>query len=128
MINKSLFISYSQIAVFDPNLLNPFNDWTEQQVNLGFSWQDGSVSFKTSNENAEYSLAISISDNPLISTDDSIFKVEVPFQVPQHGIIEIASISDGFQIELEHGSYSLLFEELPSERIKLSFCKNMNKS
>ena len=40
-------VSYSQIAVFNSELENPFNDWTDQHVLQGFSWREESGSFKT---------------------------------------------------------------------------------
>lgn len=36
-----LDVSYSQIAVFDGSLKQPFSFWTEKHVNQGFAWESG---------------------------------------------------------------------------------------
>jgi hypothetical protein len=43
----SLMVLYSQIAVFDRDLPNAFNTWTQRHVDQGFAWRSGSVSFGT---------------------------------------------------------------------------------
>lgn len=44
-VSFTLDISYSQLAVFQKGMENPFNDWEDTHVNQGFAWRPGSVSF-----------------------------------------------------------------------------------
>ncbi|WP_414694810.1 competence protein ComJ [Pinirhizobacter sp.] len=39
-----LYVSYSQLAVFQRGLDEPFNMWTDEQVKEGYSSKPGSVS------------------------------------------------------------------------------------
>jgi hypothetical protein len=41
-----LYVSYSHLAVFQPGLDEPFNTWTDGQVEIGYSLRPGSVSFE----------------------------------------------------------------------------------
>ncbi|MBN9391540.1 MAG: hypothetical protein J0I20_26140 [Chloroflexi bacterium] len=45
------YISYSQLIIFDNELEAPFNDWRPEHVAQGFSWREGSVSFRTLEDN-----------------------------------------------------------------------------
>lgn len=103
-----LVIDYTTIAVFDPRLEMPFNDWRQQHIAQGFSWRPGSVSFGTL-----------YSDNTTIiaSQSDSIHFQEaclrailVPFEVMENGEIEIATISEGRVLRVEAGLYKLLYQ------------------
>ena len=38
-------ISWSQIAAFLPDIEIPFNDWTQDHLEAGYSWRHESVSF-----------------------------------------------------------------------------------
>ena len=102
-------VSYSQIAVFPANLAQPFNDWTTEHVQQGFAWRREAVSFKTLRESGMvevfWDVKAAVNLRP-----DSIRAIGVPFLVPAEGLIEIASITDGHQIQLVGGHYSLVFE------------------
>jgi hypothetical protein len=129
----SLFISYSQIAVFDSALEHPFNLWTEGHVKQGFSWRAGSVSFATIEETGQYSVEIEIaSDNAALSSN-AIRIIQTPFEVPASGSIEIASISDSIPYSLPSGMYALLFECFPISndsqgKVRFVFTKQANPS
>ena len=120
---SEFFVSYSQIAVFWPDLKNPFNPWTDEQVQLGFSQRPGRVSFKTSVESGTYSLKIidgSLDDLP---DNERIATVEVPFEVPENGEIEIALISDSCIIPVTAGAVRLRFEKFDDHVVRLSFLR-----
>ncbi len=124
----SLFVTYSQVAVFMASLDNPFNDWTQQHVNQGFAWRPGSVSFRTLIESGRIDAELFVDEEPPLS-DDAIRIIEVPFDVPIDGKVEIASMSDSICTDLPPGRYSLRYESLApisdlSAHMRLYFTKN----
>ena len=121
MIQFQLFVSYSQLAVFDSSLQKPFNNWTPARVSQGFDWRPGSVSFKTLSEADKYDIELLTGVTELPVLPSAVRVIEVPFQVPSSGLIGVASISEGHRVELEPGSCGLRFEALPGRQIRLVF-------
>lgn len=121
--NFDLFVSYSQIAVFLPDLENPFNPWTDEQIEQGFSQRPGSVSFKTSVESGIYSLRIIDGSPDDLPDSECIATVEVPFEVPENGEVEVASITDSHVIPITAGVVQLRFEEFTDNVVRLSFLR-----
>jgi len=108
-------VSYTQLAVFDPQLQNPFNDWTDEHVAQGFSWRPGSVSFGTLKSAGDLSLRI-VRNKPFEPSSSTAERtISVLFRVPMHGRVEIASVGVGAQIEIPPGDYELVFEHGRSE-------------
>lgn len=107
-----LDISYSQVALFDSALDQPFNFWTDRHIAQGFAWRPGSVSFATIAEAGKHVVEVIAHPEawPEVTEADRI--IQVPFEVPAKGIVEVASISDAKAIRLPHGRYALLFEYL----------------
>lgn len=123
--NFSLYVSYSQVGVFDAALENPFNDWTSEFVNQGFAWREGSTSFRTLDEEGNLHVIVKVVEQHQI-VDEAERGVRVPFCVPDSGEIEVASITDGQPLSLPAGDYSLFFEtwkEGEEMRCNLTFCK-----
>lgn|SRR5262245_48780633 len=123
-------VSYSQIAVFDSFLENPFNTWTEEDVARGFAWRLGSVSFRTLEEGGRHRIEVIVAESVEISPHATRV-VQVPFEVPTHGSTEIASIADGISISMPSGTYQLRFEYLvlapPLEpAVRLVFAQSEN--
>lgn len=117
-----LTISYSQIAVFAPDLEQPFNEWLPQHTEQGFSWRRDSISFRTVEEAGEHTVHTTLAQTFQPQAQNHIaYAVQVPFEVDSSGQVEIASISDGRVIELAEGSYSLYCEILNEKHIYLSF-------
>ena len=106
---NSIFVTYSQIAVFQTNLENPFNDWTDKHVLQGFSWRSNSVSFHTLDEDGEMRVKFQINNSFKKINKDTIRAIRVPFET-NSGLLEVASISDGINVEIPSGKYSLYFE------------------
>jgi hypothetical protein len=104
-----LNISYSQICVFDSSLLSPFNDWTDLHVRQGFSWRPGSVSFRTLEEAGSIEVYVEIK-NQLVLKEETIRAIRVPFRVSENRAIEVASIGESSQLDINPGDYSLVFE------------------
>ena len=105
----SVDISYGQLCVFDAKLGNPFNDWTPVHVAQGFAWRPGSVSFATLESTGLLSVeVVRVVGDPSIPTD-AVRVISVPFTVPAHSRIVVASIDSESSLELPAGDYELTF-------------------
>ena len=113
-----LYVSYSQLAVFHPGLGEPFNMWTDEQVESGYSWKAGSVSFKTPIEAGTCSVDIVESRQTGMLTAGAI---EVPVDVPDDGKLEVASISDSRLIKVRAGKAMLRYEAVGENQLRLTF-------
>lgn len=105
-----LEISYSQVAVFNASMENPFNHWTQEHVRQGFSWRPGSVSFRTLREAGSIQLEVETSKSGRDYDSGADRIILVPFTVLDPGQLEIASIADSRVVELPPGEYALTFE------------------
>ena len=103
-------VTYSQLAIFWAALPQPFNDWTDMHVSQGFAWRQGSVSFKTLDEQGVHSVSCALINKAAPVSKDAIRVIQVPFEVPDDGMLEVASISDSVSIELPNGMYQLRCE------------------
>jgi len=103
-------VSYSQLAVFDHSLERPFNEWTDRHVAQGFSWRPGIVAFRTIEEGGKHLVTIRLEAQESDPALDAIRVIDVPFEVPPSGAIEIGSISDSVSLELPSDIYQLRFE------------------
>jgi hypothetical protein len=124
-------VSYSQLAVFDRSLERPFNEWTDRHVAQGFSWRPGSVAFRTIEEAGQHLVTVRLETEESDPAPDAIRVIDVPFEVPPSGAIEIGSISDSVSLELPSESYQLRFEcyehaNSATPRVRLLFYRNGN--
>jgi hypothetical protein len=110
MATLSIEVAYAQLAVFDPTLASPLNDWINAHVLQGFAWRPGSVSFKTL-ESAG-SVAVDVLRTQVF--DESKSKAQriivVPFTVAEHGSIEVGTVGSGVRLQMPPGEYELTFE------------------
>jgi hypothetical protein len=106
----TVFVSYSQLVVFDCSVDHPFNDWSEKHVAQGFSWRPRSLAFRTLYEAGEHVLMVRLEAQEFDPPRDAARVIDVPFEVPPSGAIEIASISDSVALEIPPGSYQMRFE------------------
>ncbi|ALV28013.1 competence protein ComJ [Pannonibacter phragmitetus] len=93
-------VSYRQLSVFASSLSQPFNDWTDQHVAQGFAWRPGSVSFRTMSEVGTHIVDVEVVDRLNAVHPDTLRAIEVPFEVPPDGEIEIGSISETVPLTL----------------------------
>lgn len=124
----ALDVSHAQLALFDSSLKQPFNDWTDRHVGQGFAWRPGSVSFRTLVDAGAHVIEVRVADRMGPMRDDAIRVVEVPFDVPQDGALEIGSIAETLPVSLPAGTFVLRCEFLhpPSiegERVAMTFAK-----
>jgi Competence protein J (ComJ) len=124
-----ILVSYSQVTVFDHSLERPFNQWTDKHVAQGFSWRPGSAAFRTIAEGGPHLVTVVVDvaedEQPL----SAVRIVDVPFEVPADGTIEIGSVSDCSLIDIPSGTYTLRFEcyepvSGQAARIRFVFARN----
>lgn len=124
----SFGVSYGQFAVFASSLTQPFNDWTDQHVAQGFAWRPGSVSFRTMSPAGSHVVDVEVVEYLNAVHPDALRAVEVPFEVPTDGEIEVGSIAETVPLTLPAGSFVLRCEFMQSRcedsnRIRLIFAK-----
>lgn len=119
-------VSYAQLSVFDGSLDRPFNDWSEKHVVQGFAWRPGSVAFHTLEDDCDHIVVVSLELGEADPSRDAARVIDVPFEVPASGAIEIGGIFDSTALEFPPGTYQLRFEgyeqadgEIP--KVRLSF-------
>jgi hypothetical protein len=100
----SVEVSFSQLAVFASSLLNPFNDWLDRQVEQGFAWRPGSVSFRSIAEGGLHTVELRAVDHMGRLDPQATRAIEVPFDVPDDGAIEVGSITATSPLSLPSGS------------------------
>jgi hypothetical protein len=128
-MESAMTVSYSQMAVFDPTLRRPFNEWTRGHVAQGFSWRPGSVAFRTVQESGPHLVMASVVAYQVEPMSEVIRAIDVPFEVPPEGTVEIGSISDSTSFELPPGLYQLRFEcygrtNGTKPRVRFLFCRD----
>jgi hypothetical protein len=111
----SVFVTYSQVAVFQASLENPFNFWTSSHVDQGFAWRAGSASFQTIEEGGTHAIDVVVDADAAEISSEATRVIEVPFEVPDDGAVLIGSISEEVSISIRPGSYALRFEYIPSK-------------
>jgi len=95
--SPKLYVTYQQVSLFDPTLPQPFNSWEDKHVAQGFSWRNGSVSFGTLNPDGEIVIEIATSNEPKLS-NGVIRAIVIPFEIPESGILELATITESCQL------------------------------
>jgi hypothetical protein len=102
-------ITYRTLAVFDPALEQPFNDWTPRHVAQGFTWREGSVSFATLDDGGMAQVSVRLVDEIHLNAMAQR-AIIVPFGVGTGGLVEVTSIDQGPQISIASGNYALVYE------------------
>ncbi|MFG1400280.1 competence protein ComJ [Roseixanthobacter pseudopolyaromaticivorans] len=130
-VEISILVSYSQVTVFDHSLERPFNQWTEKHVAQGFSWRPRSAAFRTIAEGGQHIVTVAVDVIENGQSPDAVRIIEVPFEVPADGTIEIGSISDSYILEIPAGIYKLRFEcyepvSSKAARIRFLFVRDTN--
>lgn len=104
-----LGICYSQIAVYDPDIENPFNDWTQQHGAQGFTWRPGSVSFGMIGPFPDLIVEVWQADE-ITLRPETIRAILVPFVVGKSGVA-VSGLDDlGKIVQIPEGKYALYFE------------------
>lgn len=119
-------ISYLQIAVFSPDVENPFNDWIDTDMETGYTWRPESVSFAT-DEDGDHEVRIVIGSSLPDSNELAIRTCEVPLRISSANEVEVSSIADSKLFDLVEGDYTVRFELMAAQAngipaVILSFC------
>jgi hypothetical protein len=118
-VERVVFVSYSQICVFDSTLEAPFGSWSDEEAARYFVQSDRSVSFRTENETGNYVVELVVADER--PRDGLIRSVDASLTIPPGRDIEVASISDGFRVEGPiSGKLNVRFEEYEGLRIRIA--------
>lgn len=128
MALATISVSYSQIAVFNGGVDDPFSVWTDQHVAQGFAWRPESVSFKTLIDAGPTSVEVVVADH--MPSPSGLRAIAVPFECSEEGEVEVASISDSRIFVVPSGQYQLLFETGYSDEgnwCKFTFIRNGSK-
>ena len=115
--STALFVTHSQIAVFKANLQNPFNDWTQEHVDQGFAWREGSVSFATLIDAGPHRIDIVVTVAPETASQQALRVIAVPFSVAGDATLELATVSESTALKIPAARYELrceLFARDPS--------------
>ncbi len=118
-----IVVMYSQIAVFDPSMDSPFNDWAEPHVAQGFAWRPTSVSFGTLFEGGGVEVELRRSEDLQVKPE-TVRAIRVPFTVTRSGKVQVTSVTgDGPVLDVGPGQNDLLFETglLPSKEMWCRF-------
>lgn len=118
-VTFTVSISHRQLAVFDPTLDAPFNDWNTQHAQQGFAWRPGSVSFTTMLDSGRVEVGVSVRQQA-VPDEHAWCRIEVPFVVPPHGQVAVASIMDEHELDLQPGAYQLHYEARQTH-VRLTF-------
>jgi competence protein J (ComJ) len=106
--DHQLVVTHHQVAVFQPSLEMPFNDWRDEHVCQGFSWRPGSVSFGTIDDGI---LDVECVRGIQGAASGAVRVIRVPFTVGSEAEVEVATVaSNGFRLSLPAGEYALTFE------------------
>lgn len=106
----ALNVSYAQLAIFDSTLTNPYNDWTDEHVVQGFAWRPGSVSFSTLEAAGPIQIRVNLGGGNDWEQSIALRIIAVPFCVPKHGQVDVATIANSVQLSIPAGEYELVFE------------------
>jgi hypothetical protein len=105
-----ILVSYSQVTVFDHSLERPFNQWTNKHVAQGFSWRPGSAAFRTVAEGGQHLVTVAVDVAETEQSPRAVRIIDVPFEVPADGNVEVGSSSDSSLLHIPPGIYRLRFE------------------
>lgn len=122
-----LNLTYKQFCIFNCDLENPFNNWNDVHVQQGFVVRENSISVMTISTEGILCIDI-LSENILIDKAKRI--IEFDFIV-MNNCVEIATITDCFQIKVIDGHYKIrvqLYSEYDGKDIcYITFLKKQEK-
>lgn len=124
-----LDISYRQIAVYDPTLAEPFNEWSQEHNDQGFSWRDVSASFGTPlQSDGPHLISVFLQRGEVEPNPDALRVIDVQCKVVNQ-VLEVGSIADYKQFTIPAGDYELRYEYfgMPKPEIKLIFMEDTPK-
>lgn len=103
-----LYVTYQQVSVLDPSLTVPFNFWKDEHVEQGFSWRKESVGFGTLDPDGRIDIEVRSDTKPVL--DQGVIRaILVPFERPESGNVEIATITESRALPVPAETTGLLY-------------------
>lgn len=104
-----LYVTYQQVSVFDPSLAEPFNFWKDEHVAQGFSWRKESVGFGTLDPDGRIDIEVRSDTKPVL--DEGVVRaIVVPFERPESGNVEVATITESRVLGVPPETTGLLYQ------------------
>lgn len=117
---RDIVVNYCQLTVCLAGLREPFNNWTQQHIDQGFTWRPESVSFSTFDTNdtqAPIALEVRADFAPLAQP---IRIIMVPFDAVG-GDVEITTpVGESWNVTIPAGHHALYFSTEPKAEADLS--------
>jgi hypothetical protein len=76
---------FGTLAIFQPGLAYPFNDWNSRHGSQGFSWRPGSVSFLAVDADDPTPVFVEIRES-YTPAAEAFRVIKVPFEVDSRGV------------------------------------------
>ncbi len=103
-----MFLSYSQISVYESAIAFPFNAWSKEQYLQGFAWRNGSVSFRALIEDGQVDVSYGLVES-LVLLDHCVRSISLPFTLSEGHNIVIATITERAVLSLSSGQYQVVY-------------------
>lgn len=107
----SVMINYGQLILYLPSVERPGHVWGEPELQQGFAWSPGIVSFGIPEHAFICTVEIEVVDTFSLSPD-AISCLRVPFDVCE-APVQIGSVFAYDAVDIPMGRYSLICEILP---------------
>jgi Competence protein J (ComJ) len=107
----NLGLTYSFISVNNPQLL--LNDWNDKHIRQGFSWRQGSVTFRMLNSCRDLIPTEIWKANDINLMPETVRAILVPFEVTTSEGVEFLDFSDEPRanlVSIPENKYVLIFE------------------
>ena len=101
--------NYSSLNISDASCENPYPEWTQQQVEQGFSWCPRSVAFGLLIDCGEVRVEVWRADDVSI-TPQAKRAIVVPFTVGPAAQVVVSDLVDGQAVSVPEGFYALVYE------------------
>lgn len=107
----NVLINYSQLILYLPSIERPGHVWGDAELDQGFAWSPGIVSFSV----PEHAMVCTVEIDTVSAFNmsaDAISCVRVPFKVDESPLF-VGSVFFYDPVDLGFGDYSLYYEVIP---------------
>lgn len=111
LASLNVLINYGQLILYLPSVDRPGHLWGEPEMQQGFAWSPGIVSFGVPEHAFICTVEIEMVD-AFRTSPDAISCLRVPFDVSETPV-QIGSIFEYEPVDIPTGAYSLMCEVLP---------------
>jgi Competence protein J (ComJ) len=111
LASLDVLINYSQLILYQPSIERPGHVWGDAELDQGFAWSPGIVSFGVPEHALVCRVEISIASSFEISAD-AISCLRVPFSIDE-STTYVGSVFHYNSVKIDFGKYALFYEVLP---------------